>query len=444
MDMSHTHQSPRRVVITGVGIVSPIGIGVEAFGASLAAGRSGVVPLTLHSSSGAPGNVGAEVRGFTDESAKKTYLSSKEQRKSLKVMCREIQLGAASANLAVGDSRLDLDAVDHQRFGVDFGANLMFSPPEVLADAVRQCTDYGLAEPFQYDAWGGTGLPAMEPLWLLRYLPNMPACHIGISADARGPSNSITLEEASGNLALAEATRIIQRDRADVMIAGTTGTRVHSVKSMHAALWDELASSDGPPETWSRPFDLHRNGQVLGEGACSLILEEESHAKARGATIYGTVLGGGSSCVLGRDGIPGLRQAFANAMRAALRDAGLSPGDVGHINAHGLSTVVCDRAEAEAIGAVFGAAAPRIPVTALKSYFGNTGASCGTVELAGALAGLRKWIIPATLNYSTPDPACPLHVVHGQAAAPANGVVMKLSITRVGQASVIVVAAPQP
>src|SRR5690606_389251 len=162
-----------------------------------------------------------------------------------------------------------------------------------------------------------------------RYLPNMPACHIGISNDARGPSNSITLDEASGNLALGEAFRIIVRDRADIMIAGTTGTRLHAVKTIHAALWDELAASDQPPESWCRPFDRDRNGQVVAEGACSFILEEESHAQSRGATILGTVLGAGSSCVIDRAGKPDPRQALTNAMRAALRDAGIEPDQVG-------------------------------------------------------------------------------------------------------------------
>jgi 3-oxoacyl-[acyl-carrier-protein] synthase II len=280
----------------------------------------------------------------------------------------------------------------------------------------------------------------MEPLWLLRYLPNMPACHIGISADARGPSNSITLDEASGNLALSEATRIIQRDRAEVMIAGTTGTRVHAVKSMHAALWDKLAKYDEPPETWSRPFDRTRNGQVLAEGACSLILEEESHARNRGATIYGKVLGAGSSCVLSRDGVPGIRQALVNSMRAALRDGNLKPEDIGHINAHGLATVECDAEEAAAIHEVFGPLGSKIPVTAPKSIWGNSGSSAGTLELAASLVALKHGVVPATLNYRTPDPACNLNVVHGQPLAVTNKTVMKLSVTRMGQASVAIVS----
>lgn len=436
MNMSYTFENSRRVVITAVGPVSPIGIGADAFWTSLAEGRSGIGPISLLSHSGAPGNVGGEVRDFTEEAARKSWL--KDQRRNVKVMCREIQLAAASSNIALDHSGLNLETINHERIGVDFGANLMLSPPEVLADAAKVCTDPG-SPLFRYEEWGEKGIRAMEPLWLLRYLPNMPACHIGIKADARGPSNSITLEEASGNLTLAEATRVIQRDWADVMIAGTTGTRIHSVKSIHARLWDQVAEFNDPPETWSRPFDATRNGQVLGEGACTLLLEEEQHATARGATIYGTILGAGSSCVVRRDGTPDQRLALKNAMLAALRDAGVTPADIGHINAHGLSTREADRAEAGAILDVFGAdLGSQVPVTALKSVWGNTGASCGTLELAASLLGLKHGVVPATLNYRNRDPECPLNVVHGAPAAATNRVAMKLSVTRMGQASVVI------
>ena len=232
--MARSYESPRRVVVTGVGIVCPLGIGFDVFAANLLAGKSSITQLESTPFSGSPHNVGAEIKDFNDTTAKNEYL--KKQRKSIKVMCREIQFGVASASLAIENSGLDMGAVNHDRFGVDFGANLMFSPPAVLQDACWTCVSPD--DPtfsFRYDEWGGKGLRSLEPLWLLRYLPNMPACHIGIYADARGPSNSITLNEASGNLAVAEASHVIQRDLADIMIAGTTGTKIHSVKSMHAA-----------------------------------------------------------------------------------------------------------------------------------------------------------------------------------------------------------------
>jgi 3-oxoacyl-[acyl-carrier-protein] synthase II len=439
--MTRSFESPRRVVITGVGIVSPLGIGFDVFSANLLAGRSSVSRLESVAYSGAPDNVGAEIKDFNETTAKNEYL--KKQRKSIKVMCREIQFGVASASLAIENSALDLTAINHERFGVDFGANLMFSPPEVLKDACWTCVDK--EDPtfeFQYEQWGQKGISSLEPLWLLRYLPNMPACHIGIYADARGPSNSITLNEASGNLAVAEAYHVIQRDLADVMIAGTTGTKIHSVKSMHAALWDILARhGNDPPETWSRPFEKSRTGEVIAEGACSFILEEESHAIKRGARILGRVLGAGSSCAFDRNGHVCVTRALVNAMRVAIRDAGITAEQVGHINAHGLGTPQMDVDEAKAIHEVFGSAADKIPVTALKSSLGNSGAGCGSIELAGSLAGLREGVVPATLNYRVPDPACRLNIVHGEPRSVTNRVFLNANVTSMGQASVLIVEA---
>ncbi len=446
--MSSSNDFERSVVITGFGIVSPLGIGVEPFWNHLAEGRSGIAHVDLLSGTALPQNVAGEVKEFTEKTAKKQYL--KPQRKWVKVMCREIQHGVASALLAVEHSGLDLAAIDHERFGVDFGANLMFSPPDVLQDPCWACVDPDDAtHAFHYERWGReganadkkSGMSVMEPLWLLKYLPNMPACHIGIALDARGPSNSLTLAEASGNLSLGEAFRIVQRGSADVMIAGVTGTRLHPVKSIHAKMWDQLAASDNPPETWSKPFDANRNGQVVGEGACSLILEEESAAKSRGATIYGRIQGIGASCVADLTGHANLRKALANAMQGALRDAEMQPGDVGHINAHGLASVESDREEAAAIADVFGSRSTEIPVTALKSYFGNCGSGCGLLELAGSLLGLHHGVVPATLNYETPDPDCPLNVVHGEPLAVTNKSVLNINVTRLAQASAVIVQA---
>jgi 3-oxoacyl-[acyl-carrier-protein] synthase II len=315
----------------------------------------------------------------------------------------------------------------------------MFSPPEVLKDACWSVTDETpVGRKFEYDRWGEQGMRVMEPLWLLKYLPNMPACHIGIAVDARGPSNSLTLDDASGNLAVGEASRIIQRDRADVMIAGTTGTKLHSVKTMHAALWKDLARGDGPPETWSRPFDARRTGQVVAEAACALILETPEHAERRGATVYGEVLGLGSSCATTPEGKADVKTAVVNAMRAALRDAGVRPEEVGHVNAHGVAIGEVDAAEAAAIREVF----PQgVPVTSLKSALGNAGAGSGVMELAGSLLALRQGVIPKTLNYEQPDPACPIDVVAGSHRPTDNKLFINVNVTRAGQASALVVRA---
>ncbi|MEM9703152.1 MAG: beta-ketoacyl synthase N-terminal-like domain-containing protein, partial [Planctomycetota bacterium] len=269
-----TEPARRRVVITGIGVVSPLGIGVEAFLDSLRAKRSGIDVVTdVMDASAAPGNVGGEIPDFDDGVTKSAM--PRKQRKFVKVMCREIEFGVVSAMQAVESSGLDLEALDRSRIGVDFGANLMFSPPSVLADAGAACADPilpGSAEPrqFEFHRWGQEGMKVMEPLWLLKYLPNMPACHIGIALDARGPSNSLTMGGASGNAVLSEAARIIERGRADIMIAGTTGTHLHPVRTTNAGLFKELAAGDGPPGTWCKPFDARRIGEVVGEGASTV------------------------------------------------------------------------------------------------------------------------------------------------------------------------------
>lgn len=428
--------SARRVVITGVGILSPIGTGRDAYWKSLSEKRSGIAPIERLPGTALPHNVAGEVKEwFDDATARKGLL--KPQRKSVKVMCREIQLGVASANIALGDSNLDLEAIDHERLGVEFGANQMFSPPPVLADSCFVSTTDGQ---FDFDRWGNEGLQTMDPLWLLKYLPNMPACHIGIHADARGPNNSLTMAEASGNCVLAEALRIIVRGRADMMVAGSTGSRLHPTKCLHAALWDELADfhGDADPSTWCRPFDANRGGQVVSEGACTLILEEEEHAKARGADILGSVLGAGCSCVIDRAGKPSHRQALVNAMRMALRDAGVSASEIGHINAHGLGGRESDVIEAQAIHDVFEASASTVPVTSIKGYIGNSGAASGTLELSASLLGLRNGVIPATLNCTARAEEIDLNVVTGDHLATTNKMLLNINVTSNGQAAAIV------
>jgi 3-oxoacyl-[acyl-carrier-protein] synthase II len=432
--------SDREVVITGIGVVSPLGLDLDAFWQALAAGRSGIHRTSLFPGCAAPDQVGGAVEEFTEESARKVYL--KEHRKNLKAMCREIQLGVASAMLALKHSQIDLATIDHTRLGVEFGANLMLSAPDILGKPCAACADNEQHD-FQAEAWGAHGLDLMEPLWLLRYLPNMPACHISIASDARGPSNSLTLDDASGNVVLGEAQRILLRNSADVMITGGTGTQLHPIKTLHLALWHDLATAPPEPERRARPFDRDRGGRVVAEGACTYILEDRAFAEARGAKIWGRILGTGSSTVTDRSGRPKFREALAQAMRAALRSAGVAPEEIGHVNAHGLGTKDVDLCEAQAIHDVFGDdLGRRVPVTAPKSFLGNSGAGSGMLELAASLVALSHGAIPATLNYEHPDPELPpLNIVTGQPRPASNKVVLNVNVSRIGQASAAVVEA---
>lgn len=428
--------SARDVVITGIGIVSPIGIGRAAAWSSLSEGRTGIKKVRLYPFIGTPDCVGGEVSDFDEESAKKIHL--KALRKNIKVMCRDIQLGVASALQAVDDAGLTPGVVAPGRIGVDFGANLMSSPPEVLAGAAaKSMSEIGGRSQFDFDKWGELGISGMEPLWLLRYLPNMPGCHIGIAVDARGPNNSITHDEASGGLAIAEAATIIRRNRADVMITGTTGTRLQAAKACQYSKWDQLAQ--GPAESRCRPFDRDRSGEVLAEASCTLILEAREHAEARGAKIWGTILGFGSSTVLGRDGKADDATAVYQAGSIALQNAGVKSADLGHINACAAGNVVRDQQEAAGLRRLLGDRADAVPVTAIKSYMGSAGSGSALCELAASLLGLDAGLIPRTLNFAAADSAAPLKVVHGEHLQTSNKVFLKTSVTRMGQASAVVV-----
>jgi 3-oxoacyl-[acyl-carrier-protein] synthase II len=336
------------------------------------------------------------------------------------------------------DAGLQAGSVAPDRIGVDFGANLMSTPPDALLDAVVKASDRSSGKPvFVYDKWGGGRFDGMEPLWLLRYLPNMPGCHIGIALDARGPNNSITHDEASGGLVIAEAANSIRRNRADVMITGVTGTRIHTVKACHSYHWDVLA--DGPAETRVRPFDNNRSGEALSEAACTLILEAREHAEARGAKILGTLLGCGASTVVSRDGHPDEATAIYQAASAAMARSGVSAEDLGHVNACASGHPRRDRYEAEGLRRVLGSRADSVPVTAIKSYTGSAGSGSALCEVAASLLALQHGVVPKTLNFSTPDSESPLNVIHGEHLTTSNGLFLKTSVTRMGQASAVVV-----
>ncbi len=429
----------RRVVITGCGVICPLGRTKDELWAGLLQGRSGVTSLTSLPTGALPLRFGGEVVDFTgkiddfgplDPNRKKTI------RKGLKVMCREIQMGVAAAQWALHDGQLDPASCDPDRAGVSFGADYIMTLPDEFATGVRDCLDE--AGDFRYERWSEKGMPNVTPLWLLKYLPNMPACHVAIYNDFRGPNNSITVREASANLAVAEAYSMILRGQADVMLAGATGSRIHPLRTVHTVLQEQLALESDAPERASRPFDLHRQGMVVGEGAAVLLLEDAQAAEKRGAEILGEVLGYGASAALDRQAVALRDRALKNAIIQALKSARLTPDDIGHVHAHGLSTLRCDIAEAQAIQDVFRERKEPVPVTAAKSYFGNLGAAGGMVELAASMMAIQQGTLFPTLNYETPDPACPVDVVH-ELGRPAGANVLNLNVTPQGQASAVIV-----
>jgi 3-oxoacyl-[acyl-carrier-protein] synthase II len=419
-------QQPQDIVITGVGVVSPIGIGCEPFWESLAAGTSGIRPIDLFDSSSLRVRFGGQVPDFDP----KLFV---RPRKSLKVMSREIQMGFAAADLAMADAGLAAGHVDPERFGVVFGGDMIYADLEDLERAYRRAVVDGR---FSFPAWAEAIHEELHPLWLLKHLPNMAASHVAIAHDARGPNNSIVLGDVSGLLAIAEAASVIRRGWADVMLVGGTGCRLHPTALV--ARGDALLSHRTDDcRRASRPFDLSRDGLVNGEGAGAIVLESREHAVRRGGRLRGRLLAAASRCepTARRRGVTG--SSLRAAIRAACAAAGLEPAAVGHVNAHGVSTIEMDRAEAAAIRAELG----DVPVTAPKSAFGHLGAAGGVVELAASILGLERGLVPATLNYETPDPACPVNVVAGGPLAGRPGTAIAVNLCSTGQAAAVAIAA---
>jgi 3-oxoacyl-[acyl-carrier-protein] synthase II len=426
--------SPRRVVITGLGVICPLGNTPGELRSALSSGTSGVARLASAAPHNLPMSYAAEARGFTgsiDDFGPLEAETKKAIRKGLKLMCRESQMGVAAAQRAINDAGFGQGGLDPDRSGVVFGSDYMLTVPDDFTAGIRRCLDE--QGNFDFSRWGTEGIPQVTPLWLLKYLPNMPASHVAIFNDLRGPNNSLTLREASSNAAVGEAFRTIARGSADVILAGATGTRVHPMKMVHSVIQEEVANSGLEPAHASRPFDLHRQGMVLGEGAGAVVLEEFESARARGAKIYAEVVGTATSSVASSGGVARREAALANVMAATLRDARAKPQDVGHLHAHALATRSCDEEEARAIRSVFDDV--RVPVTAAKSYFGNLGAASGLVELVASILALDSGRLFPVLNYETPDPNCPVDVCRSE--SPAGKSFLTTSVTPQGQASAV-------
>jgi 3-oxoacyl-[acyl-carrier-protein] synthase II len=417
----------RDVVITGLGVVSPIGVGREAFWQSLRDQRSGVGPLSVTEGTDLPVKFGGEVRDFDG----KQFI---KPRKSMKVMCREIQTGYSAAVLALEDAGIQPGGVDPDRFGVVLGSEMFYCEIEELGDAYRKCVVDGQLRP---EMWGEGAMSDLYPLWMLKYLPNMVACHVAIAQDARGPNNTITLDEVSCLLALIESTMVIQRGAADVMITGGSGTRINLTRILYRG--DPLLSHrHHDPQAASRPFDAQRDGSVIGEGAGAFVLESRQHAESRGATILASVRGFGRGFEFVNRPLEQRGDGIRHAIRSALHSAGIEPGQLGHVNAHGSSMIEDDQIEAQAIRDCLGDA----PVTAPKSYFGCLGAGTGAVEMACSVLAIANGLVPPTLNYEQPDPACPVNVIHGAPLATDTRTALLLNHADTGQTAAVVLGPP--
>ncbi|MCC7474343.1 MAG: beta-ketoacyl-[acyl-carrier-protein] synthase family protein [Pirellulales bacterium] len=418
----------REVVITGLGIVSPIGVGRDAVWDAVVSRRSGVRRMPQLAEAGWLAPYGGEVIDFDPKELI-------QPRKSIKVMSREIQLASAAAELAWQDAGLGAAVVDPERFGVVGGSGIMYCEIEELRGPFLEWIKQ---EDFDIHRWSREAMGEMYPLWMLKYLPNMPACHIGIRYDARGPNNTISQGDVSSLLALGEATDVIRRGHADVMIVGGTGTRINLSDLMWHRGARMACEGQADPAEVSRPFDARRSGMVCGEGAAQLVLESREFAERRGARplarVVSTATRNESSAVGQSPSGDAIRRAIGAVLGAAA-DRGIEPSGIGYVNAHGLSTREDDPIEAAAICGTLG----EVPVTAPKSFFGNLGPGSGMVELAVSVLAMEHGVIPPTLNYTTADPDCPVTVV-AELAEFQHAAFLKLNHNAIGQAAAAIIA----
>ncbi|MEL7498106.1 MAG: beta-ketoacyl synthase N-terminal-like domain-containing protein [Planctomycetota bacterium] len=418
--------NPRReVVVTGLGVVSPIGIGAEAFWDALESGVSGVGIRPRFESFDNAHRIAATIK---EDFNPKQFV---RPRKALKIMCAPIQYGCAAAMMAVSHAGLSVDDVDSNRLGIVFGTETFFADPDEVADVFQKCT---VDKDYQHERWGEFAMREIQPLWMLKYLPNMAASHISIALDARGPSNSICQGEASGSLALIEAADLIQRGVADVVIAGGTGSQMTLTATLYRGT-NMLSKRIHEPQQASRPFDRDRDGMVVGEGAGAIVLESAEYAAARGAKALARVVGWSRG--YGELDQEKFGDEIDYHLTTALERGNLSADDIGLVSANASGSVNLDAVEAQSIQRVLG----ETPVVAYKSHFGNIGPGTSTVEMIGGLLGIENGRIAPMINCDHVAEDCPVRVVtnHDSAPGPIQHMI-KTSISSTGQIAVVAIS----
>jgi len=392
----------RRVVVTGLGPLSPIATGKDEYWQALRDGKSGIGPITTFELGDCPVTFGAEIKNFEPT----RWMDGKEARRSDRV----IQFALAAATMAVEDAKLDTTAIDPFKFGVYIGTG--------QGGIDTTFTNFAIMKE--------KGSKRVSPFFIPMMISNMSTAYVAIRYNAKGPNMCVVTACATGLNSLGEAYHAIIRGDADVILAGGTEAALQSISIAGFASMKALSTRMDSPETASRPFDKDRDGFVMGEGAGVLVLEELERAKARGAHIYGEFVGYGTSCDAGHITAPDEGAASAiYATRRAMEMAGWKPEDVDHINAHGTSTPLNDKTEALLINKVFGAHTKNIIVNSTKSMIGHCLGAAGALEVIAALQAVEQDFVHPTLNYTTPDPECDLTISAGSGVSkPINNVLV--------------------
>ena len=382
----------RRVVITGLGAITPIGVGLDATWEGLVTGRNGIARITHFDPSQHRSQMAGEITDFHPED----WMDSKSARR----MDRVMQFGTATSKMAMADAGL-LDAdYDHTRAGVIIGSGIGGS--------------YSIEEGCALFAEKGPR--GAGPFFVSKVLVNMTACVVSIEHGLKGPLTALSVACSTGANAVGDAFRVIERGDADIMVAGASEACLTPVAYAGFCATRSMSTRNDDPAHASRPFDKNRDGFVMGEGVGLAILEELEHAKRRGARIYAELAGYGNTADAYHFTAPEPEgDGMIRVMQAALEDAGLAPADIGYINAHGTSTVLNDRTEVLAIQRVFGECAQKLKISSTKSMIGHLMAAAGAVEFVATVMCLHTGTIHPTINYEEPDPDCPLDCVPNQA-----------------------------
>ena len=396
----------RRVVVTGVGVVNPMGHDVETVWSGLKESQSGVGYTTVFDASRFPTRISAEVKDWD-------ITQAGEDAELWKHRGRHTKFAAGAAKQAVDSSGVLDSGIDPTRLGVYLGSgegNQDFLSFTTMMTAGLKGDELDIAEFIK------TGLETLNPQIELEQEPNMPPGHVASMFNAQGPNANCLTACAASSQAVGEAAEIIRRGDADAMISGGAHSMIHPFGVTGFNLLTALSTSNDHPQKASRPFDRLRDGFVLGEGAGMVILEELERAKSRGAHIYGEILGYGSTADAYRitDIHPEGRGAIG-CMRMALQDAQLNPEDIHYVNAHGTSTTVNDKVETVACKQVFGERAMQTPVSSTKSMMGHLIAAAGVTEMIVCLMAIRDNTLPPTINYENPDPLCDLDYIPNEA-----------------------------
>ena len=397
----------RRVVVTGIGMINPMGHDVETVWNGLKESQSGVGFTSIFDASNFPTKISAEVKDWD-------ITDAGEDAETWKLRGRHTKFAAGAAKQAVENSGVLDSAINPTRFGVYLGSGEgnqdFLSFTAMMAAALKENDELDVP------TFTKAGLEMLNPTIELEQEPNMPARHLAAMFNAQGPNFNCLTACAASSQAVGEATEIIRRGDADAMISGGAHSMIHPFGVTGFNLLTALSTNNEDPTKASRPFDRLRDGFVLGEGSAMVVLEEYERAKARGATIHGEVLGYGSTADAYRitDIHPEGRGAIA-CMNMAIDDAGLNPSDIGYVNAHGTSTAVNDRVETVACRSVFGETAEQTPVSSTKSMMGHLIAAAGVTEMIVCLMAIRDNVLPPTINYQNPDPECDLDYVPNEA-----------------------------